>query len=201
MRQGCAASRGFGASVPYQLTGVGDSGEEKGKKEKGDRRDRRICCQGINTRSPPPCGPERVTLRPSGLPAFLALCHAALSGRALLIRSRSRGECVASQRSLRRCTFNQNSGLLPNTRASMSAVGAVTLRRSLQSSLTCLRCTPIASASAPCVSPIGSMNSSINISPTLAGLRLVVNVIHLTNSYGRPDIHLSLRLGRDPNET
>ena len=53
------------------------------------------------------------------------------------------------------------SGLLPNTRARISAVGAVTLRRSLHSSLTCLRCTPIASASAPCVSPNGSMNSSL----------------------------------------
>jgi hypothetical protein len=31
---------------------------------------------------------------------------------------------------------------LPNTRARMSAVAAVTLRRSLHSSLTCLRCTP-----------------------------------------------------------
>src|SRR6266567_4393913 len=62
----------------------------------------------------------------------------------------------------------------------MSAVGAVTLRRLLHSSLTCLRCTPIASAKAPCVRPIGSMNSSIRISPTLAGLRFVVSMGHLT---------------------
>ncbi len=33
------------------------------------------------------------------------------------IRLRSRGECIASQRSLRRCTLSQKSGLLPNTRA------------------------------------------------------------------------------------
>src|SRR5450759_484030 len=108
---------------------------------------------------------------------------AAVRGRARSIRSRSRGECIASQRSLRRCTFSQKSGLLPNTRARISAVGAVTLRRSLHSSLTCLRCTPIASASAPCVSPIGAMNSSIRISPRLAGLRFVVNMVYLTNTH------------------
>jgi protein PsiE len=72
-----------------------------------------------------------------------AICN----GFARLIRSRSRGLCSASHRSLRRCTFSQNSGLLPNTRARMSAVGAVTLRRLLQSSFTCLRCTPMAAAS------------------------------------------------------
>ena len=31
-------------------------------------------------------------------------------GRARLIRSRSRGECIASQRSLRRCAFSQPVG-------------------------------------------------------------------------------------------
>src|SRR6266568_3796937 len=68
----------------------------------------------------------------------------------------------------------------------MSAVGAVTLRRLLHNSLTCLRCTPIASAKAPCVRPIGSMNSSTRISPTLAGLRFVVSMGHLIYSCGRP---------------
>src|SRR5437879_5984361 len=51
---------------------------------------------------------------------------AAPRGRARLMRSRWRGECIASQRSLRRCTLSQKSGLLPNTRARMRAVGAVT---------------------------------------------------------------------------
>jgi hypothetical protein len=75
--------------------------------------------------------------------------HAAtVRGRARSIRLRSRGECIACQRSVRRCTLSQKSGLLPNTRARMRAVAAVTLRRSLHSSLTCLRCTPMASASA-----------------------------------------------------
>src|SRR3546814_20900157 len=58
----------------------------------------------------------------------------------------------------------------------MRAVGAVILRRALHSSFTCLRCTPIASASAPCVKPRGRMNSSTRISPTVAGLRLVVSM-------------------------
>src|SRR5260221_7106829 len=66
--------------------------------------------------------------------------HAATpNGFARSILSRSRGSCIASQRSLRRWTFSQKSGLLPNTRASMSAVAAVTLLRLLQSSFTCLR--------------------------------------------------------------
>ena len=82
--------------------------------------------------------------------------HAAsVNGRARSIRLRSRGECIASPRSVRRCTLSQKSALLPNTRARMRAVAAVTLRRSLHSSLTCLRCTPMASASAPCVRPTG----------------------------------------------
>jgi hypothetical protein len=42
---------------------------------------------------------------------------AAPMGRARLMRSRSRGECIASQMSLRRCTLSQKSGLLPKTRA------------------------------------------------------------------------------------
>ena len=57
-----------------------------------------------------------------------------------------------------------------------SAVWAVTLRRSLQSSFTCLRWTPMASASAAWVRPSGRMNSSVRISPTVAGLRLVVSI-------------------------
>jgi len=127
------------------------------------------------------------------------LYHTAVfSGRARLIRWDSRGECIASHRSVRRCTFNQKSGLLPNTRARMSAVGAVTALRLLHSSLMCLRCTPIASANAPCVRHIGSMNSSIRISPTLAGLRLAVNTFHLTDNRGRPDRRLPLHLGRHP---
>src|SRR5258707_4585797 len=102
-------------------------------------------------------------------------------------------------RSVRRCTFSQNSGLLPKTRARMSAVGAVTVRRSLQSSLTCLRATPIASASVPWVKPIGSMNSSVRISPTVAGLRVVINMAHLKDSYGRPNtdrFHETNQIGR-----
>src|SRR5205807_3753693 len=68
--------------------------------------------------------------------------HAAAPiGFARSIRSRSRGLFIASHRSLRRWTLSQKSGLLPNTRARMSAVAAVTVRRSLHSSLTCLRCT------------------------------------------------------------
>ena len=46
------------------------------------------------------------------------------------MRLRSRGECIASQMSLGRWTLSQKSGLLPNTRAGMSAVGAVTVLRS-----------------------------------------------------------------------
>src|SRR6266700_1432163 len=115
--------------------------------------------------------------------------HAAsVKGRARSIRLRSRGECIASHRSLRRCTLSQKSGLLPNTRARMSAVAAVTLRRSLHCSLTCLRCTPMASANAPCVRPIGFMNSSTRISPIVAGLRFVINMACLTHSCDRPDI-------------
>ena len=34
-----------------------------------------------------------------------------------------------------------------------------------------------------CVRPIGSMNSSLRISPTLAGLRFVINMAHLTDNY------------------
>jgi hypothetical protein len=49
---------------------------------------------------------------------------ASVKGRARSIRFRSRGECIACQRSLRRCTLSQKSGLLPNTRARMSAVAA-----------------------------------------------------------------------------
>ena len=48
------------------------------------------------------------------------------------------------------------------------------------------------------VRPIGSMNSSLRISRTLAGLRFVINVAHLTDNYGRPDRRLSLHPGRHP---
>ena len=78
---------------------------------------------------------------------------------------------------------SQNSALLPNTLARISAVAAVTLRLLLQGSLTCLRCTPIASASAVCVRPIGYMNSSTTILPGLAGLRFVISM----------DLHLGAR--------
>src|SRR5437660_4263265 len=37
----------------------------------------------------------------------------------------------------------------------------------------------MASASAACVSPMGCMNSSIRISPTVAGLRFVVSMVRL----------------------
>ena len=46
--------------------------------------------------------------------------------------------------------------ILAPVAAARTAVGAVTAMRSLHNSLTCLRCTPIALASAPCVKPIGS---------------------------------------------
>jgi hypothetical protein len=42
---------------------------------------------------------------------------------------------------------------------------------------------PIAIASAAWVSPIGWMNSSTRISPTVAGLRFVINMVRLTCSY------------------
>src|SRR5947209_7192830 len=63
----------------------------------------------------------------------------------------------------------------------MRAVAAVTFRRSLHSSLTCLRCTPMASASAPWVKLSGRMNSSVRISPTVAGLRFVVSMGRLAS--------------------
>ena len=93
-----------------------------------------------------------------------------------MMRLRSCGEFIASHRSVRRCTLSQNSGLLPNTRARIRAVGAVTALRLLHNSLTCLRCTPMASARASCVRPIGRMNSSTRISPAVAGLRLVISM-------------------------
>src|SRR6266576_1319093 len=46
----------------------------------------------------------------------------------------------------------------------------------------------MASASAPCVRPIGFMNSSARISPIVAGLRFVINMACLTHSCDRPDI-------------
>src|SRR6266545_100570 len=98
------------------------------------------------------------------------------SRRARSIRFRRSGECKASHRSLRRCTLSQKSALLPNTRPSMRAVSAVTARRLLHSSLTCLRGTPIAYARSPWVRPNGLRNSSTRISRILAGLRLVTSI-------------------------
>lgn len=107
--------------------------------------------------------------------AAVGLSHAATcSAFARLIRALSFGLFIAVQRSFRRWVFIQKSGLFPKTRARISAVGAVTVRRLLQSSFTCFRGTPIAKASAPCVRAIGSMNSSVRISPTVTGLRLVI---------------------------
>jgi hypothetical protein len=63
-------------------------------------------------------------------------------------------------RSVRRCNVKPETRGLPNTRARMRVVGAVTALRLLHNSLTCLRCTPIASAKASCVRPIGRMHSS-----------------------------------------
>ena len=71
------------------------------------------------------------------------------SGRARSIRCFSLYLCIASHRSVRRCTLSQKSALFPNTRARINAVGAVMLRRLLHNSFTCFRGTPIASASAP----------------------------------------------------
>ena len=99
---------------------------------------------------------------------------AGANGFARSIRARSSGEFSVCQRSVRRWTFSQKSGLLPKTRARMSAVAAVTVRRSLHNSFTCFRETPMASASAAWVRPSGTMNSSTRISPTPAGLRLVI---------------------------
>src|SRR5262249_50731143 len=84
-------------------------------------------------------------------PLRLAAGHAAAvrTGLARSMRWRRRGEFSASHRSLRRCTFSQNSALLLNTRASIRAVSAVIARRLLHSSLTCLRGTPIALARSP----------------------------------------------------
>ncbi|MBP2149848.1 hypothetical protein J2126_002571 [Xanthobacter flavus] len=59
---------------------------------------------------------------------------AGANGFARSIRARSSGEFSVRQRSVRRWTFSQKSTLLPNTRARMSAVAAVTERRSLHSS-------------------------------------------------------------------
>src|SRR6202030_4683122 len=84
---------------------------------------------------------------------------------ARFIRSRRLGVFIASQRSTRRCVFSQNSAELPKTRARISAVSAVTLRRFLHSSLTCLRGNPVISASSLCVIFSGSRNSSTRISP------------------------------------
>ena len=81
--------------------------------------------------------PSQLMVRPEqcGHMTHGALCK----GRARLIRSRSFGVFITSQRSLRRCTLSQNSGLLPNTRARIRAVAAVTFLRLPHSSLTCLR--------------------------------------------------------------
>jgi hypothetical protein len=54
---------------------------------------------------------------------------AAPNGFARSTRLRSRGLFIAAHRSLRRWMLSRKSGLLPNTRARMSAVAAVTLKR------------------------------------------------------------------------
>src|SRR3546814_15745103 len=88
-----------------------------------------------------------------------------VSGRSAALRRglarliRSRGERIASHRSVRRCTLSQKSALLPNTRARMRAVGAVILRRALQSPFTFFRFTPLPSASAPSVNPRGEQTN------------------------------------------
>jgi hypothetical protein len=46
------------------------------------------------------------------------------SGRARSIRFISLGECIAFHKSVRRCTFSQNSALLPKTRARISSKGS-----------------------------------------------------------------------------
>ena len=86
----------------------------------------------------------------------------------------------AFQISLRCCRFNQKSAVLPKTVASINAVSAVMARRLVHSSLTVFRLTPIASASCPWVSPIGTRNSSVIISPTLTGCRFVIFIVCLT---------------------
>src|ERR1039458_2436213 len=65
----------------------------------------------------------------------------------------------AFHRSVRLCVFSQKSAELPNTRARIRAVSAVTARRSRHSSLTCLRGSPLLSARLAWVRPRGSINS------------------------------------------
>jgi hypothetical protein len=97
----------------------------------------------------------------------------------------------ASQRSVRRCVFSQKSGELPKTRPRIRAVSAVTARRFRHNSLTCLRGKPVFSASSVWVMPIGSITSSINISPTLTGF-LFISPLHwvtVTCTNGRLNRH------------
>jgi hypothetical protein len=54
--------------------------------------------------------------------------HGVVQWPGLFDRLALAGECIASHKSVRRCTFNQNSGPLRNNRARMSAVGAVIAR-------------------------------------------------------------------------
>lgn len=78
-------------------------------------------------------------------------------------------------------TSSQKSALLPNTRASISAVSAAMARRLLHSSLTCLRGTPMACAIA-LRQVKRAKNSSTRISPMVAGLRLAMVMARLTDS-------------------
>ena len=101
-------------------------------------------CRGI---------PRTSTELRTGIARPATASRRARQGRRALDARSSQGDCSASNRSMRRCTLSRKFERLPNTRARMKAVGAVTARRSLQSWLTCLRGTPIAAAKAPYVRP------------------------------------------------
>ena len=90
----------------------------------------------------------------------------------------------ASHRSIRRCVFNQKSGELPKTRPNIKAVSAVTARRLRHNSLMCFRGNPVCSAISDWVISNGSINSLINISPTVTGRLLVINIkgLHVATS-------------------
>ncbi|CSB43229.1 Uncharacterised protein [Vibrio cholerae] len=66
--------------------------------------------------------------------------------------------------------------MLPNAAANLIATGAVNTPPLIKL-LTVFLCTPIASASAFDVMPIGSRNSTFNISPTLTGRRFVLRIV------------------------
>jgi hypothetical protein len=67
----------------------------------------------------------------------------------------------------------------------MSAIAAVTFLRLLHNSLTCFALNAHGLGQRGLGQPIGRMNSSLSISPTVAGLRFVVSMVHFTCNGGR----------------